>query len=103
VQFKVVRILSGATLIGSGFVGLRVRILQSQKDKTDEYIKLAASCLSIDNTSKQALFDKQQKLDAIFEQAIAALTSEEISQESFRTFNEVYKDVRAALDRKIQL
>lgn len=95
-------ILSGATLIGSGFVGLRVRILQSQKDKTDEYIKLAANCLSTDSTSKQALFNKQQELDAIFEQAVAALTSEEISQESFRTFNEVYKDVRAALDRKIQ-
>lgn len=96
-------ILSGATLIGSGLVGLRVRVLQSQKDKTDEYIKLAASCLSVDKTCKQELFGKQQELDEIFEQAVAALTSEEISQESFRTFNEVYKDVRAALERKIQL
>jgi hypothetical protein len=33
--------------------------------------------------------------------AVAALVSEEISQESFRTFNEVYKDVREALERKI--
>jgi uncharacterized protein len=95
-------ILSGATLVGSGFVGLRVRILQNQKDKTDEYIKLAVSCLRTDQTSKQALLMQQQELDAIFEQAVSALTCEEISQESFRTFNEVYKDVREALERKIQ-
>ncbi len=95
--------LTGATLLGSGFVGLRVRILQNQKDKTDEYIKLAASCLSIDETSKQALLNKQQELDTIFEQAVVALTREEISQESFRTFNEVYKDVREALERKIKV
>ncbi len=94
--------LSGATLVGSGLVALRVRILQNQKDKTDEYIKLAASCMSADPTGKQALLDKQQELDSIFEQAVTALTSEEISQEAFRTFNDVYKNVREALERKIQ-
>jgi hypothetical protein len=68
--------------------------LQNQKDQTDEYIKSAVSCLSFDLTD-------QQELDQIFSKAVAALVSEEISQESFRTFNEVYKDVREALGRKI--
>jgi uncharacterized protein len=95
-------ILSGATLIGSGLVGLRVRILQSQKDATDEYIKQATSCLSNEKTSQEALLDKQRKLDAIFEKAVDALTSEAISQESFRTFSEVYKDVREVLERRIK-
>jgi uncharacterized protein len=93
-------LLSGATLVGSGLVGLKVKIQQNQKDKTDEYIKLAASCLSIDKTDIVELFNKRQELNNIFEQAVAALISEEISQESFRTFNEVYKDVRAALERQ---
>jgi uncharacterized protein len=94
--------LTGATVLGSGLVGLRVRVLQNQKDKTDEYIKLAASCLSLHETSKQALLANQQELDTIFEQAVDALTREEISQEAFRTFNEVFKDVREALERKIR-
>jgi uncharacterized protein len=96
-------VLSGVTLVGSGLIGLRVKIRQNQKDKTDEYIKLAASCLSTDKADKPALLNQQAELDAIFEKAVLALTSEEISQESFRTFNEVYKDVREALERKIQL
>ncbi len=94
-------LISGTTLVGSGLVGLRVKILQNQKDKTDEYIKLAISCLNVDHTDRQALLQKQQELDEIFTQAVAALINEEISQESFRTFNEVYKDVREALERKI--
>jgi uncharacterized protein len=94
-------LISGTTLVGSGLVGLRVKILQNQKDKTDEYIKLAISCLNVDHTDRQALLQKQQELDEIFTQAVAALISEEISQESFRTFNEVYKDVRETLERKI--
>jgi hypothetical protein len=97
-------LLSGLTLLGSGFVGLRVRIQQNQKDQTDEYIKLAVSCLSSnssgDRTNLEALLAKQQELDQIFAQAVAALVGEEISQESFRTFNEVYKDVREALERQ---
>jgi hypothetical protein len=48
------------------------------------------------------VLNRQQELDAIFEHAVEALTREEISQESFRTFNEVYKDVREALERKLQ-
>jgi uncharacterized protein len=94
-------IISGTTLVGSGLVGLRVKILQNQKDKTDEYIKLAVSCLNIDQTDQQIVCQKQQELDGVFAQAVAALVSEEISQESFRTFNEVYKDVMEALERKI--
>jgi uncharacterized protein len=94
-------LISGTTLVGSGLVGLRVKILQNQKDKTDEYIKLAISCLNVDHTDRQTLLQKQQELDEIFTQAVAALISEEISQESFRTFNEVYKDVRETLERKI--
>jgi uncharacterized protein len=94
-------LLSGITLLGSGLVGLRVKILQNQKDQTDEYIKSAVSCLSFDPTDQQMLVHQQQELDQIFSQAVAALVSEEISQESFRTFNEVYKDVREALERQI--
>jgi uncharacterized protein len=97
-------LLSGLTLLGSGFVALRVRIQQNQKDQTDEYIKLAVGCLSSDSsgdqTNSKALLAKQQELDHIFAQAVAALIGEEISQESFRTFNEVYKDVREALERQ---
>jgi uncharacterized protein len=94
-------VISGTTLIGSGLVGLRVRILQNQKDQTDEYIKLAVSCLGFDRSNPQELLNKQQELNKIFAAAVAALVSEEISQESFRTFNEVYKDVREALEQKI--
>jgi uncharacterized protein len=93
--------LSGVTLVGSGIVGLRVRILQNQKDKTDDYIRQATSCLSPMKLSQAELLQRQQTLDGIFEQAVASLTDEEISQESFRTFNEVYKDVREALERKM--
>jgi uncharacterized protein len=95
--------LSFMTLLGSGLVGLRVRILQAQKDKTDDYIKRAARCLQSNQTTGLELLQQQQELDTIFEQAVEALTHEEISQESFRTFNEVYKDVREALERKIKL
>jgi uncharacterized protein len=94
-------LLSGLTLAGSGLVGLRVKILQNQKDKTDEYIKLAISCLSIEGHNPDGIARQQKNLDEIFEQTVAALIGEEISQESFRTFNEVYKDVREALERKI--
>jgi hypothetical protein len=48
------------------------------------------SCLSGDPTDQQMLTSQQQELDQIFGKAVAALVSEEISQESFRTFNEVY-------------
>jgi uncharacterized protein len=89
------------TLAGSGLVGLRVKILQNQKDKTDEYIKLAIGCLGTEGNDLDGITRQQKNLDEIFEQAVAALIGEEISQESFRTFNEVYKDVREALERKI--
>jgi uncharacterized protein len=95
--------LSGVTLVGSGLVGLRVRFLQNQKNITDEYIKQAVSCLSSEKLSQAGLLQKLQVLDTIFEQAVLSLTREDISQESFRTFNEVYKDVREALERKMKL
>ncbi len=93
-------------MLGSVLVGLRVRIQQTQKDQTDEYIKRAVSCLGKDSSvgdhpDSKSLLTKQQELDQIFAQAVAALEGEEIPQESFRTFNEVYKDVREALERQV--
>ncbi len=49
-------------------------------------------------------FDEQKlQLDNIFNQAADDLTKGRISQESFRTFNEAFKTIREALERKKQL
>jgi uncharacterized protein len=99
-------VVSIITLAGSGFVALRVKIQQNQKDKTDEYIRAALQCLSLVSNNPTGgmqpaqVQQQQQRLETIFEQAVDSLTRTEISQESFRTFNEVYKDVREALERK---
>ncbi|GAA6623822.1 hypothetical protein [Scytonema sp. NUACC26] len=54
------------------------------------------------NLEPENLANAQQQLDEIFMKAAKALVEEQISQESFRTFNEAYKTVREVLERNLQ-
>ncbi|MFM7406663.1 MAG: hypothetical protein ACKO3K_08375 [Cuspidothrix sp.] len=49
------------------------------------------------------LEERQKMLDETFNKAAKALVDEKISQESFRTFNEAYKNSREAIERDKQV
>ncbi len=73
---------------------------QNRKDAADEYIGAVIKLMKKD---LYKIEERQKKLDEVFKQAADALIQEEISQESFRTFNEAYKTSREALERDRQL
>jgi uncharacterized protein len=64
--------------------------------------KLQPNLKQLQNTGQDAIELKQQILDLIFERAAKALDIDNISQESFRTFNEAYKTAREAIERQQQ-
>ncbi|NJL11364.1 MAG: TAXI family TRAP transporter solute-binding subunit [Calothrix sp. SM1_7_51] len=70
---------------------------QHRKDAADIYINSAIKLMKDDD---QIDLDKRQvELDNIFNEAAQALILEDISQESFRTFNEAYKTSRETIER----
>ncbi|MGM3305015.1 TAXI family TRAP transporter solute-binding subunit [Anabaena sp. WFMT] len=79
---------------------LKLWIERSKKDEADEYLKLAINLMKED---QYKLEDRQKMLDKTFNEAAKALVDEKISQESFRTFNEAYKNTREAIERDRQV
>ena len=79
---------------------LKLWIEQGKKDEADEYIK---SAISLMKAGQYQLEDRQKNLDKTFDEAAKALIDERISQESFRTFNEAYKNTREAIERDKQI
>jgi uncharacterized protein len=64
--------------------------------------KLQPNLKQLQNTGQDSIELKQQILDLIFERAAKALDVDNISQESFRTFNDAYKTAREAIERQQQ-
>jgi uncharacterized protein len=64
--------------------------------------KLQPKLKQLQNTGQDDIELRQQILDLIFERAAKALDIDNISQESFRTFNEAYKTAREAIERQQQ-
>jgi TRAP transporter TAXI family solute receptor len=97
-------LITMALLIWSWLVQLKRIIEKNRKDKADAYIQQTISLIDEDDptTRSLSLGERQKRLDDIFELAAKALVTEGISQESFRTFNEAYKTVREALERKMR-
>jgi hypothetical protein len=79
---------------------LKLWIEQSKKDEADEYLK---SAISLMKEGQYQLEERQKMLDKTFNEAAKALVAERISQESFRTFNEAYKNTREAIERDKQI
>lgn len=79
---------------------LKLWIEKSKKNEADEYIK---SAISLMKAGQYQLEDRQKILDKTFDEAAKALIDERISQESFRTFNEAYKNTREAIERDKQI
>jgi hypothetical protein len=95
-------LLTLSLLVWSWLVQLKRIIEKGRKDKADAYIQQVIVLIDEDDpvTSQLSIQERQRKLDDIFEAAAKALVTEGISQESFRTFNEAYKTVQEALERK---
>lgn len=79
---------------------LKIWIEKSKKDEADEYIK---SAISLMKAEQYQIEDRQKILDKTFDKAAKSLIDERISQESFRTFNEAYKNTREAIERDKQI
>jgi TRAP transporter TAXI family solute receptor len=79
---------------------LKIWIERSKKDEADEYLQ---SAISLMKEGKYQLEERQKMLDKTFNDAANALVDEKISQESFRTFNEAYKNTREAIERDKQI
>ncbi len=79
---------------------LKLWIEKSKKDEADEYIK---SAISLMKAGQYQIGDRQRKLDKTFDEAAKSLIDERISQESFRTFNEAYKNTKEAIERDKQI
>jgi len=71
----------------------------SRKNTADRYINKAIELMN----QGADLESRQASLDETFNIAAKALLDEEISQESFRTFNEAYKTTRESIERERQL
>jgi uncharacterized protein len=65
-------------------------------------LKLQPKLKQLQNSGQDNVELKQQILDLIFARAAKALDVDNISQESFRTFNEAYKTAREAIERQQQ-
>ncbi|ARV59729.1 TRAP ABC transporter substrate-binding protein [Nostocales cyanobacterium HT-58-2] len=72
------------------------KIEHKQRELSATYIKAIVELLRDTKESKGVL---QQKIDKILKEVAEKLISEEISQESFRTFMEAYKTTRDAIER----
>jgi uncharacterized protein len=81
--------------------------VQKRRDRAEEYISLAIQQMAEEATTEpairqQLLYAKQAELEKVFNQAASALVTNNISQESFRTFNEAYKTTREVLERRME-
>ncbi len=79
-----------------------------RKILADQYVQAAIQNMDIETNLhpqllQKQLREKQNALEQVFNQAADDLVRENISQESFRTFNEAYKTTREVLERCMAL
>lgn len=79
-----------------------------RRSRAEEFIRVAIQNMEVETATdprelQKQLQQKQANLEQIFNDAANALVREEISQESFRTFNEAYQTTGAVLQRRIEL
>jgi TRAP transporter TAXI family solute receptor len=91
-------LLTIGLLGGSWFWELKKWIERRKKDLADDYITQVIRLMEHSKPPEA----KQQALDQLFQAAAKGLVDEQISQESFRTFNEAYKTTREAIEREKQ-
>ncbi len=93
-------ILTMILLLWSWLSELKSWIESQKKDAADIYIGVVLELMNDRTTDANTL---QQDLDRVFEKVAKDLVGENISQESFRTFTEVYKSAREAIARQNSL
>lgn len=89
-------LLTVGLLLGSWSWEFKRWIERRKKNVADDYIQTAINLINAPGEPIARL----NELDNVFEKAAKELIEENISQESFRTFNEAYKTVREVLERK---
>jgi TRAP transporter TAXI family solute receptor len=94
-------IITVVVLVFSWIRQLKIWMESSRKNEADEYMESAINLMKV--TNHKDLEKNQKELDEVFRKAADALIDEQISQESFRTFNEAYKNTREAIERERQL
>jgi uncharacterized protein len=80
------------------YIWVQRRRINTARNKADKYLE--ETILLMDKT--QDVEERQKQLDKVFNEAAEALVKRQISQESFRTFNEAYKTTREAIERDKQ-
>lgn len=78
------------------FGALRLWLDRQQRTEIDEFINRALALVNDPRPTP----DKIPELDKVFSETTAALVREEITQEAFRTFNEVYRSVREVIQQQ---
>ncbi|MGF1538304.1 MAG: TAXI family TRAP transporter solute-binding subunit [Elainellaceae cyanobacterium] len=95
-------LLSIAVPVASWIWELRSRAEKRGKSLSDSYVSDVIKLMDDGQTSQQTLEERQQTLYRIFDRAAKRLVDEDISQESFRTFNEAYKTAREKIEREME-
>lgn len=93
-------ILTVCLLIGSWFLELKRWIELRRQNIVDQYIAQVVEIMQACNMSEISPYEALAKIDGIFEKITIELVQERISQESFQSFNEIYRSIRAVIDRK---
>lgn len=78
---------------------------QRRKGLADRYVDQVIQLMdnATESSSQQIPERRQAALYRVFDEAARSLRREEISQESFRTFNEAYKTAREKIEREIEV
>jgi TRAP transporter TAXI family solute receptor len=107
--FIAISTLPAGSLIGLWEWWQRLKQRADQrKILADQYIQDAIQTMEPEpdldpQARQQRLREKQTALEKIFNEAANAVVQEQISQESFRTFNEAYKTTREVLVRRQEM
>jgi uncharacterized protein len=72
---------------------LRLWLDRQQQTEIDEFINRTLSLVNDPRLAPEKILE----LEKVFSETTAALVREEITQEAFRTFNEVYRSVREVI------
>jgi len=91
-------LLTLGLLAGSWFWELKKWIERRKKNVADNYIQRVINLIDDPRDPKVRL----EELDDEFEKAAKDMIEENISQESFRTFNEAYSTVRKVIERRMK-
>jgi uncharacterized protein len=87
--------LTVGALIWSWIAELKNWVDRRQKNLADTYIQQVMAVASERKNNHLSREDAQAKMDEIFAAMAAALVQEEVTQESFQTFNDIYRTMRS--------